>query len=342
MKILYISELSPQLKNGGSYAAKRDLSILKQHFDVEETGVFTKENSNIQKVKNLLFSKCPILFSTKEVKAIENKIKTSDCDVVFLCSSLLGYFAKYAKKCNKKVITYFQNCEYQLFKSCRSKFWYNKVFKQEKLALEYSDLNLILNDRDLNELKKVYNYNKDNYKFYPITMEDKLRSDIEINDEKYGLFLGSWFRPNEIAVKYIIDNIADHINYKIKVIGYQFEKFDYKKHENVEIIGTVDDMAEYIQNASFMILPVFDGGGMKVKTCEAIMFGKHIIASTESLEGYKLCDHIDVCNTEQEYIDAINNGNFNKFNEDVRMLWKVNYSLEAAKKLLISVINSLK
>ena len=48
---------------------------------------------------------------------------------------------------------------------------------------------------------------------------------------------------------------------------------------------------------------------MKVKTAEAMMYGRHIFASDEALEGYEVdgIDGIERCNTAEEYIKAINN-----------------------------------
>ncbi len=38
----------------------------------------------------------------------------------------------------------------------------------------------------------------------------------------------------------------------------------------------------------YIISPIFVGGGMKVKTCEALMYGKNIIGTSESFEGYDI------------------------------------------------------
>ena len=57
-----------------------------------------------------------------------------------------------------------------------------------------------------------------------------------------------------------------------------------------------------------MVLPIFKGGGMKVKTCESLMYGKNILATDESWEGYDLdCEMAGGrCNTAQDFIDRIN------------------------------------
>lgn len=45
-------------------------------------------------------------------------------------------------------------------------------------------------------------------------------------------------------------------------------------------------MAEYIYNADFLIAPIFEGSGMKLKTAEALMYGKTVFGTTEAFEGY--------------------------------------------------------
>ena len=340
-KVLFVSEISPKIKSGGSMAARRDLLFLKEKYDVIETSIYTKKRTKIKKILNLIFSKCPILYSRSETKKIMNIIKNTKVEIVFFESSLMGIFAKKAKKIGLKTVTFFQNCEYVLFNTARKKIWLKKVYKQEKLALEYSDKILVLNERDLNDLKDVYGDKKYNYSFYPVSIEDKFNPDFRYTNEVYGLFVGSWFRPNENAVKYIIDNIADDINVKIKIIGYQFENFSYKENKNVEIIGSVDDTTRYIQDASFVVFPIFEGSGMKVKTCESMMFGKKIIASTEALVGYITNENIIKCDNKSDFINAINSGQFKKYNSDVRKIWEENYSFDCVKTIIYDAIESI-
>lgn len=340
-KVLFVSEISPEVKSGGSMAARRDLAFLKEKYDVIETSIYTKERTKIKKIINLFFSKCPILYSRSETKKIIKIMKNTDAEIVFFESSLMGFFAKKAKQFGLKTVTFFQNCEYILFNTARKKIWLNKVYKQEKLALENSDRILLLNERDLKDLQGTYGVVKKNYSFYPVSIEDKFNPSFNYTDEIYGLFIGSWFRPNENAVKYIIDNIADYINVKIKVIGYKFENFTYKDNKNVEIIGTVDDTAKYVQDASFVIFPIFDGSGMKVKTCESMMFGKSIIASSEALVGYITNGNINRCADKLDFINTINSGQFKKYNPSVRKIWEENYSYDCVKKILYNTIESV-
>lgn len=56
-----------------------------------------------------------------------------------------------------------------------------------------------------------------------------------------------------------------------------------------------------------MVLPIFKGSGMKVKTCESLMYGKNIIGTPEAFEGYDLQhDRVGaVCADAAQFIQAI-------------------------------------
>ena len=97
-------------------------------------------------------------------------------------------------------------------------------------------------------------------------------------------------------------------NYRLKIVGKGFE---YKKgdleRDNVEVIGTVDDLDPFYYEDNMMIMPIFYGAGQKVKTAEAMMYGKIILATDEALEGYDTDEVQDVyrCNSKEEFISAI-------------------------------------
>lgn len=73
---------------------------------------------------------------------------------------------------------------------------------------------------------------------------------------------------------------------------------------------------------------------MKVKTCEALMYGKTILGTTESFVGYELnYDKVGaICNTKEEFIETINNYcaiKRMKFNNYNRKCFIEKYSFQA-------------
>ena len=77
---------------------------------------------------------------------------------------------------------------------------------------------------------------------------------------------------------------------------------------NVRIVGGVDDLGEYYRRAIAIIMPIFSGSGMKVKTAEAMMYGKPIVATDEALIGYNVDDIEGIyrCNSAEDFTLAMN------------------------------------
>jgi hypothetical protein len=91
-----------------------------------------------------------------------------------------------------------------------------------------------------------------------------------------------------------------------------------------------------------MILPVFAGSGMKIKTCESLMYGKNILGSDESFEGYQIDPERigGLCNTAEEYIDRIRHlvmSPIPKFNSYAREIFLKNHSEESTYNTFCSV-----
>ena len=95
-----------------------------------------------------------------------------------------------------------------------------------------------------------------------------------------------------------------------------------------------------------MVLPILWGDGMKVKTAEALMFGKTIFATDEALEGYMIenTENIYRCNSADEFINKINTyivekNRQKKYNPSIRELFLSKYEtngyIEKVKQIIL-------
>lgn len=107
--------------------------------------------------------------------------------------------------------------------------------------------------------------------------------------------------------------------------------------KGIPVFSNVPDLAPFFEEADFMVYPIFSGSGMKVKTCEALMYGKNILGSSETFEGYELnissCGRL--CNTAEDYLKAIRFFSKNpvpKYNIYSRSVFVNKYSEDKAKK----------
>ena len=107
-------------------------------------------------------------------------------------------------------------------------------------------------------------------------------------------------------------------------------------------MGTVETPVPYYLDADIFIAPLFDGGGMKVKSIEAISYGKCFVGTEESLHGFweEFSDSVRnkfiyKVNTKEEWIAIINKlatQDTYKFNKTVFNDFYSHFSYETMKK----------
>ncbi|MDR3002300.1 MAG: glycosyltransferase family 4 protein [Fibromonadaceae bacterium] len=320
-------------KSGGVEVALRNYNVLCQIAFAECFNPFDYYKiSKIRKKIELLHGRYYGLSRQNEqkiLKACENK------SIVWIDSSTYGKLAKIIKQKypSKKVITFFHNCDYEYAKQDNP---YNLVRqyvikKNEEWACKYSDKIVVLNERDKFMIQK--NYDRAADAVIPVSFPNR---QIELNKNEIGippnaLFLGSNFSANIHGIKWFIEKVLPFVNIKLKVVGKDMDKASLPKNDKLEVVGYVENLEECMQNADLIVLPIFKGSGMKVKTCEALMHGKNIIGAKEAFMGYDVdFERVGACcETAEEFIEAINKfpSKFSsKFNEYSRNVFLEKYS----------------
>lgn len=268
---------------------------------------------------------------------------------VFIDRSIFGIIAKALKASSYKgkIITFFHNVESIYFAAKIRKYapWrpivLNCVRRNDLYSCEFSDVVIALNQRDKQVIEREYKRSpdilspvvfKDTYKRteYPTEMTRNI---------PVCLFLGTYFPMNVRGILWFIREVLPAVSVRLQIVGKGMSAIlpMVKGYEQVEVFSDVPDLKPYIEQADFMLLPVFEGSGMKVKTCEALMYGKNIIATTEAFEGYELdFERVGArCNTKDEFIRAIQSISTHprpRFNLYAREVFVNNYSEEERKK----------
>jgi glycosyltransferase involved in cell wall biosynthesis len=347
-KILYICDTAPGGKNGGAIIEYRNKRILEELSNLEACNIFFEpKKSFIQKTIDAIFSDAPMVYSFKQSVDIKRFIKNSDSEIVFFETSKMGGLVKYAKKCNKKTIVFFHNCEKTYWEDTEGSRYIGLVSRQEKLSLKNADYSIFLNNRDLRNITKNYNFKPKRYSIIPISFKNYI-DELDINylrnkeKGKTGLFFGSFFSPNYNGIKWFVNNVAANIKGNIQIVGIGFEKHNELSRDNVQVIGAVDNIADYVKNADYVVFPIFEGSGMKVKTAEALMCGKKIFASDEALEGYDIeGTNVERCNSVAEFTEKINsyiNNDEPIYCENTRKKYLEKYSEESVTQAFRDII----
>lgn len=240
------------------------------------------------------------------------------------------------KYSNAKIITFFHNVE-KFYEKKRAqnenKLYYISMFAiaiAEKRAIKYSDYIITLNNRDKRLVKETYQRESDVN--LPVSFVDKYCEDKRINSKCKGyiLFVGADFGPNIDGVRWITQNVMPNVKTRLLIVGKGMEKYRNELNcENVDVVGTVDDLEKYYYEARAVVMPIRYGDGMKVKTAEALMYGKTLIGTTEAFEGYDITDGVEgyYCNSKEEFIYHINNLVGDGFNNESRKLFLNKYDI---------------
>ena len=337
MKIAFITtyEILGLQNTAGGIGANNRLSLLKRIFGDENVYVcaITRHKENLQYANNrteVFFSdrrkihvlKYALSGRTDFSKAIEDAVLEHalklDANAVFFDRSLIGFIPSRLPRDIKQIVLV-NNIERDHIKPSRLSNLHNlilmpSVIANENSAINNADIAIVFNLRDAALLNKYYDRNPDF--ILPLTCEDNFIMSVQEKREKASpnstlqlLFVGSLFASNEMGVTWFVNKIMPHVNAELTIVGKGFEKLaDKLNRSNVRVEGTDDDVSAYYYSTDAVVLPIQFGYGMKLKTAEALMYGKPMFGTDEALEGYEIEDleNVHRCNTAQEFIAAIN------------------------------------
>lgn len=284
----------------------------------------------------------------------ENKI-----EIVFVEDSVFGNLVRAIKKkhVETRVITFYHDIKADLYRAwIKKEKWIYRPnlyigIHQEKINQKYSDCNIVFNQRDAELYKKTYGCFPDEMIALPAPIPPLNKDCRNKVSKKYErktiLFVGKNYYPNIIGIEWFYENVlpklCDNILLQIVGRGLEFLKNEFSD-TRVEVIGEVESLESYYQNADIVIAPLFDGGGMKSKTVEAISYGKTFVGTEESLFGFWEEMPIQVknkmiyqSNQEEEWINVLNklvDMDIPKFNPSVYKLFEEKFSYDISKEKL--------
>lgn len=352
-KILYIS-LIVDSYSGGGMVSKMLKSAISDYCPGNVTTIeFPIFKSLQKKLIQVLFGNVYGMTSNTK-KQIFSILEKNEFDIVFINSSAFGNVIKKIKRLYPKlrIISFFHNVEAN-YVSSSFKYTHNigtlltlaAISVNEKNTINFSDTIICLTNRDSEELARLYGRKADT--IIPICLSDRFdinKLSQNKNELVIGTFIGSNFIQNYHGIKWFVENVAPFVNAQILIIGKGFEnnKIDLEIHNNIKVIGTVDNLEDYYYGSDFIISPIFLGSGMKTKTIEALMFGKTIFGTNEAFVGCQI-DFSKVgnlCNTKNEFIESINSyvPISSKYNNYSREFYLDNFSSQKFKSLINSII----
>lgn len=271
-------------------------------------------------------------------------IENNKIDIVLFERSMYGSLISRIKRRNLacKIWVFVHNIEKNYFEnkvrhqSLAFYLPYLKIRESERRTFQYADYIIALTQRDAGLIREIYG--RDSHLVLPMAFNDEFdsgRAPIGSFNVNELMFIGSLFPPNYDGIRWFVDNVMPELEaFHLTIAGKNFEsKRKELERNNVSVIGSVESLDECYYGKNIMVMPIFYGDGMKVKTAEAMMYGKTILATNEALEGYETdgIDGIYRCNTKEEFVSAVKKASAPGsalFRAEVRGLFLSKYCLD--------------
>jgi hypothetical protein len=221
--------------------------------------------------------------------------------------------------------------EYEI-RNQNSKFlgFVSKFF--EKIIYNYSDINTVVSVNERNKIKKLYNVRS--YLFPNSIFKKYLQyPKKKFFFDKYLLFPGSLdYKPNEIAVKKIINNIMPPLikefpNLKLVLTGGGVIKCNKKYLKNLGVLNR-NDYLNILNQAVAVLVPLTQGSGTRVKIIESLMMGVKILCNPFAIKGINYNKKIQppyICNSYLDFIKTIKLIIKKKISKDKKDYLTLNY-----------------
>ena len=329
MKILIIRYKKTRgVPEGGEQGSEKNLTVLRQiagHDNVDTYFIHDEAHRRTpwEYLQGILYMPLGYYFGLTPKRVREIISLAQAYDVVFVDRSVFGIVAKRLKETDYRgrVVAFFHNVEVVYF----SAKYANRLNplrwlvvpcadRNDRWSCRYADRTIALSTRDDDELFRRYGRHAD--VLIPVAFVDRLNnsplsalhSPLTSVPPKC-MFLGAYFPANVEGIEWFTKNVLPHVDIRMQIVGKDMDKLkdaDWMRPD-IEVLSSVPDLDPLFEAADIMVLPIFKGSGMKVKTCESMMFGKNIIGTPEAWSGYEL-DYSKAgasCFTADEFIAAL-------------------------------------
>lgn len=292
-------------------------------------------------------------------------VQTYEIQQVFLEDSFFGNLAKRLKQRfpSISIVAFYHDIAADLYRQRirNSRDFVNWIeavitIRQERVQQRYTDSNVVFSKREADLYQKYYGKEPEAMiplsAYVPQHSEQYMTDTATENERMHLLFVGTRYWPNMVGIRWFCSQVLPKLSDKIvlDIVGRGTESLRQELTDpRIVIHGGVDDLEEFYRNADVVVIPLFHGGGMKMKAAEAISFAKCIVGTDEGLTGFwdGMNDSVRnkvvfLCNTEQQWCDAINQlteSRPQKFHQPLYDVFMQKYSYNATKRDLEQLLS---
>lgn len=234
-------------------------------------------------------------YSKSYIRQLKELLNSDEYDVVIIDHPQIGWLERFLENPEKIIMTA-QNIEHEIYldsfnnaSNFISKFIYRReadLIKEmeDKLATTVKQV-WVLTQHDANYFSKLEGVGEVKVFDLPPGLEKFPEKPIK-KDFDIGI-IGSWaWKPNEEGLRWFLQSVYPHlpVHLSIHVAGRGAEWIT-EKYPNIHYRGFVLNAQEFLAQAKVVAIPILNGGGIQIKTLDAIASGSQIVATPVALRG---------------------------------------------------------
>lgn len=235
----------------------------------------------------------------KMYRLIDSTLKNMSFDCVFVDYFNMMIYGKYIKKkyADKYKLFIFKdhNLEFDIFRqeALKNKGLIRWVLEREAKITKNLEIDAVKKSDIIftvchSDAKFFSSFNQHVYSMLPTFEVHDCKH--ELSREKRILYIGnlSW-KPNLDGMKWFIENVWERILKRcpeccVDIIGSAAEENPFPNYKNVNYIGYVKDISDVYKDYRVFIVPLFEGGGIRIKILEAFNNNVAVVATSMSCE----------------------------------------------------------
>lgn len=292
-----------------SVSEEQEIEELKKY--CKEVHAYRRGDNNKSALKEIV--KYPFTVSSRHIRAMQQDIQkcldTKHIDVInvdfpHMCVDLLGI------KTSVPIVLNEHNIEWKVYRMISSSqkhplkkllYWIDsyRLKKYEKYIFSQLPLKMVtfVSDKDMDYMVKEGPITKEKAVLIPVGADQRTELLEKKHDGHNIMFVGKMsYGPNIEAAEWFADAVFPKILEKVPDAKFYIVGKDPDgavkglERENIIVTGMVDSVEPYYASSDLVVLPLKNGGGVKVKLLEAVSYKKYIVSTSVGVEGTLYAD----------------------------------------------------
>lgn len=322
MKILYLTTVLPSKKTTGGEIASQsfidalqhnghevlilgyqrpdsifqpkhnEIPIAQRHIETEKSRLYPMLWMSLGLLKNLPYSSAKY-YSQKYINQLKTLLKQEKFDVFIIDHAQMAWLAPFINN-KAKIIFIAHNIEHEIYLTQLKKS--QRQISQHIYQRE-TDLIKDMEDNLTKTATQVWTFTEyDASYFIKINQASKyfhLPSSLKTSPHQPAIknfdigIIGSWtWKANKLGLNWFLEKVYPHLptNLSIHIAGLGAEWLR-GQYSNINYCGFVPNVQTFMAQAKVLAIPSISGGGVQIKTLDAIASGSPLVATPTALRG---------------------------------------------------------